>query len=247
MILVEQRISDRRILKLIRKWLKVGVVEDNEYRESEIGSPQGSSISPLLSNIYLNYFDSIWDKYYKHLGTLVRFADDFIIISKAKKDIYHAYSAVKKIFERLELQLHPDKTRFVNMWGGEEGFDFLGFHHRRSLVESWRGKWFHTTIQIPTKKAMKSIREKMKGVLSSRTTLKMDMYDLVQTMNRKIVGLRNYYNLKYAHKQLNKIDWYIIQRFTIWYNNKKQRRPRHRGVKEVINKLNEMGLMKLCY
>ncbi|WP_242865921.1 reverse transcriptase domain-containing protein [Desnuesiella massiliensis] len=65
MILVEQRISDRRILKLIRKWLKIGVVERDRYEESEIGSPQGASISPLLSNIYLNYFDTVWDRYYR--------------------------------------------------------------------------------------------------------------------------------------------------------------------------------------
>lgn len=245
MLLVEQRVSDRRILKLIRKWLKIGIVEDNEYTESEIGSPQGSSISPLLSNIYLNYFDVVWDKYYKHLGTLVKFADDFIIISRTKKEIYHAYNAVKKIFEKLELELHPDKTRFVNMWDGKEGFDFLGFHHRRNLVESGKGQKFNTTIQVPTQKAMKSMRKKIKEVLRNRSTLKMDMYDLVQTMNKKIVGLKNYYNLKYAGKQLNKIDWYIIQRFTIWYNNKKQRRPRYRGLKEVMNILNEMGLKKL--
>ena len=116
MILVEQRISDRRILKLIRKWLKVGVVENDRYEQSEIGSPQGASISPLLSNIYLNYFDMIWDRYYKHLGTLVKFADDFIIISRTKKEIYHAYNAVKEIFERLEPELNLEKTRFVNMW-----------------------------------------------------------------------------------------------------------------------------------
>lgn len=91
------------------------------------------------------------------------------------------------------------------------------------------------------------MRNKIKEVPSNSSTLKMDMYDLVQTMNKKIIELRNYYNLKYAGKQLNKIDWYIIQRFTIWYNNKKQRRPRHRGIKEAINKLNEMGLKKLAY
>jgi RNA-directed DNA polymerase len=245
MILIEQRISDRRILKLITKWLKAGVIENGQFYESELGCPQGSPISPLLSNIYLNYFDNVWDKYYKHLGTLVKFADDFIIISRTKKEVHHAYNAVQKIFERLELQLHPNKTKFVNMWDGKEGFDFLGFHHRRSLVENSKGQRFNTTIQIPNKKAMKNMKEKIKEVLGRRSNLKMDMYDLVQTMNKKIIGLKNYYNLKYADKQLNKIDWYIIQRFTIWYNNKKQRRPRHRGIKEVIYKLNEMGLVKL--
>ncbi len=105
------------------------------------------------------------------------------------------------------------------MWDGIEGFDFLGFHHRRSLVESGKGQRFNTTIQVPTKKAMKSMRQKIKEVLSNRATLKMDMHDLVQIINRKVVGFRNYYNLKYAGKQLNKIGWYIIQRFTIGYNN----------------------------
>ncbi|MCI1944045.1 group II intron maturase-specific domain-containing protein [Clostridium luticellarii] len=89
------------------------------------------------------------------------------------------------------------------------------------------------------------MRRKIKEVLGNRSNLKMDMYDLVQIMNKKIVGLKNYYNLKYSGKQLNKIDWYIIERLTIWYNNKKQCRPRHRGVKEVMNKLNEIGLRKL--
>lgn len=131
------------------------------------------------------------------------------------------------------------------MWDGKEGFDFLGFHHRRSLVENGKGQRFNTTIQVPTQKAMKSMRDKVRKVLNSRATLKMDMYDLVQKMNKKIVGLRNYYNLKYAGKQLNKIDCYIIQKFTIWYNNKKQRKPPHRGLREVMNILNEMGLKKL--
>lgn len=246
MVLLEKRISDRRILKLITKWLRVGVIQDNKYIKSELGSPQGA-ISPLLSNIYLNYFDSIWDKYYKHLGTLVRFADDFVVISRTKKEINHVYKAVKGIFKLLELELHPDKTRFVNMFSGEDGFDFLGFHHRRSLVENRKGIKYTTTTQVPNKRAMESMRDKIKVVLANRATLKMDMYDLVEIMNRKIIGFRNYYNIRYSERQLSKIDWYIIQRFTIWYNNKKQIRRKFKGIKEVRNKLNKMGIKKLCY
>ena len=83
--LIEERISDKRILKLIKKWLKCGMIENGEYKISDIGAPQGGSISPLLSNIYLNYFDVVWEKHCSHLGELVRYADDFIIISKTKK------------------------------------------------------------------------------------------------------------------------------------------------------------------
>lgn len=245
-ILIEQRINDRRVVKLITKWLKAGIMKDGKYEESEIGAPQGSPISPLLSNIYLNYVDTIWNKYYKNLGTLVRYADDFIIISKTKKEINHAYKAVKKILEILELELHPEKTRFVNMWDGKDGFDFLGFHHKRSKIRSRKGKEYSTTIQIPKKKAMEAMREKIREVLGNRSRIKMSMYDLVQIINKKVIGLRNYYKLKYANRQLHKIDCYIIERFTIWYNNKIQRKRRHRGINEIINKLNKIGLARLC-
>jgi group II intron reverse transcriptase/maturase len=76
LLLVERRISDRRIIKLIRKWLKAGVMKDGVFAESDIGSPQGGVISPLLANIYLDYLDTVWEKYYRHLGKLIRFADD---------------------------------------------------------------------------------------------------------------------------------------------------------------------------
>ena len=135
MKLVSQRISDRRILKLVEKWLKVGFIEQGERYESVIGSPQGGVISPLLSNIYLNYLDTVWEKYYKHLGTLVRYCDDFVVICRTKKDINHSYHAISDIMKRLEIELHPEKTRFVNLWDGKEGFDFLGFHHRRKMIE----------------------------------------------------------------------------------------------------------------
>ncbi|SFM42272.1 group II intron reverse transcriptase/maturase, partial [Pelosinus propionicus] len=129
MKLVEMRVNDRRILKLLRQWLEAGIMQEDGYQASEKGSPQGGVISPLLANIYLHYLDSMWEKYGTHLGKLVRYADDFVIICRLKKGAEQALKLVGAIIERLELTLHPEKTKLVSMWGGKEGFDFLGMHH----------------------------------------------------------------------------------------------------------------------
>ena len=248
MILVKQRISDRRILKLIEKWLKCGVMENGEYSDSTIGSPQGGSISPLLSLIYLNYFDVVWEKYYSNLGRLVKYADDFIIISKSRDDIQHAHKAVVQIFDRLELQLHPEKTRVVNLWGGIESFDFLGFRHINTIMKRKRNTTYHRMTQIPTSRAMESMRAKIKTVFSSRATLGNDIKDMVKTINRKLTGFKNYYALNYrAKQQLKKIDWYLTLRFTIWYRNKKQLRYRCRYTGELMLKLKRLKLGHVSY
>jgi len=218
MLMVKQRISDRRVLKMIWKWLKAGVMEDGKYMESELGSPQGGVISPLLANIYLHYLDLKWELHYKHLGKLIRYCDDFVIICRTKKEAEHALKVVKSIMQRLELELHPDKTRLVSMWNGNEGFDFLGFHHRRKVSETSKGQKFNETHQFQSRKAMQKMRDNIKRVFASKATLLLDIHKMIEILNPKIIGMRNYYGLKNAGKQLNKIDWYIIKKFTLWYN-----------------------------
>jgi RNA-directed DNA polymerase len=182
------------------------------------------------------------------LGTLVKYADDFVIISKSRKDIQHAHRAVIQIFNRLELELHPEKTKVINLWGGKEGFDFLGFHHRITIVKTKHNANYHAMTQIPTSRAMKSMREKIKKIFSNRGTLGNDIKDMVKTINRKITGFKNYYALNYiAKQQLKKIDWYLTLRFTIWYRNKKQLKYRCRYTGELIIKLKRLGLGHLSY
>jgi len=96
MKLVQMRISDRRMLKLIRQWLEAGMMEEGAVRRSELGTLQGGVISPLLANIYLNYFDLLWERHGKEVGELTRYADDLVVVCKTKKDALHAYKLIRR-------------------------------------------------------------------------------------------------------------------------------------------------------
>lgn len=246
MKLVEMRLTDRRVLKLLRQWLKAGVMSDGKYQESETGSPQGGVISPLLANIYLHCLDVMWEKHGSHLGKLVRYADDLVVICKTRKDADHALKLVTNIMKILELTLHPEKTKLVSMWDGKGGFDFLGMHHRRLSTETGKGQKYSTTHQFPSRKAMKKMREAVKGVLASRSTLVLDVHTLIEKLNPKIRGWRNYYGVNTARKWLNKIDWYILLRFTMWWNKKRQNKRHLSGIKNVRRMSHKLGLVKLA-
>ncbi|MED1604785.1 reverse transcriptase domain-containing protein [Cytobacillus kochii] len=100
MKLIEQRISDRKVLKLIRKWLKAGIMEEGKQRNSILGAPQGGVISPLLSNIYLNVMDTLWEKKFSHIGTLIRYADDFVVLCKTKQQALEGGQVIQAIMKK---------------------------------------------------------------------------------------------------------------------------------------------------
>ena len=107
-------------------------------RRRATGTPQGGVISPLLSNIYLHVLDRIWEDRCAHLGTLVRYADDFVVMCDTKAAVEEARQRVSTVLTRLGLELHPEKTRPVDLSRGREGFDFLGCHlHKRMSGPIW--------------------------------------------------------------------------------------------------------------
>lgn len=245
MKLIETRISDRRVLKLVRKWLHAGVMEEGNVRRSDLGTPQGGVISPLLANIYLNYFDLLWERHGSEMGELTRYADDLVVICKTKKDAQRAYDLIKLIMERLELTLHPTKTRIVGLWTGEEGFDFLGMHHRKTKAETSKGQVYHTTQQWLCRKAEERIREVVKERLAPPKMRHCTFQEHVEYLNPKIQGWRNYYSTSYSQKKMAKLDWYILQRLARWYAKKHQRSRWLSSLREVKSLSMQYGLKTL--
>jgi len=143
---LEHRIADRRVLRLIRKWLRAGVSEDGKWSRTTVGTPQGAVISPILANVFLHYVFDLWaDQWRKRHARgsviIVRYADDFVMGFQDRSDAERCLRDLRRRFEQFGLQLHPDKTRMIEFGryaaerrakrgqGRPETFDFLGFTH----------------------------------------------------------------------------------------------------------------------
>jgi RNA-directed DNA polymerase len=169
--LVELRISDRKVLKLLRQWLSAGVMEDGVESRVVAGTPQGGVISPLLSNIYLHFLDLLWTRHCAHLGELVRYADDFVVVCKSRGDCERAEARIRAILARLGLGVHPEKTRVVELFDGKEGFDFLGCYLRKRMsgrIWERQGKRVYFLNRWPSQRAMKRIRQRIKELTPRR-------------------------------------------------------------------------------
>jgi group II intron reverse transcriptase/maturase len=160
---LEHRIADRRILRLIGKWLSAGVVEDGEWSQTVEGTPQGASASPLLANVYLHYVFDLWAQWwrsrYAHGDVIiVRFADDFIVGFEHEDDARRFLADLRERFAKFGLELHPGKTRLIEFGrhaaarraarglGRPETFDFLGFTHL--CGKSKKGRFWLRRITI---------------------------------------------------------------------------------------------------
>jgi group II intron reverse transcriptase/maturase len=167
---LEHRIADRRILRLIRKWLRAGVSEDGEWSRTTVGTPQGSVISPFLANVFLHYVLDLWvrqwrQRYARGEVIIVRYADDFVMGFQYQEDAQSFLEALRKRLAQFSLELHPEKTRLIEFGrfaaerrarrgeGKPETFNFLGFTHicgktrkgaftihRRSIAKRLRAK-----------------------------------------------------------------------------------------------------------
>jgi group II intron reverse transcriptase/maturase len=204
--LIGQRVVDGSMLRIIKQSLKVGELYQGQVRSTSVGVPQGSPISPLYSNIYLNLLDQLWHKrgYPEKLGaTLHRYADDAILV--CRKSAYPALQAFEGIARRMGLKLNGEKTRITKL---TEGFDFIGF----TFVKRRSPNTGKNVIYIfPSKASQRSIRRRIKYFTKRRAPVAPDKF--VAQINEAVRGWVNYYRHTNASSAFRELQRFINIRF----------------------------------
>jgi len=251
MACLAMRITDRSVLKLIRMWLETPVVEQPDgggppkVSRSKTGTPQGGVISPLLSNIYLHWFDKV---FYRPEGPgqyakakLVRYADDFVILAR-----YQTKGLADFVESKLEqwmgLELNREKTRVVDLKQRGTRVDFLGYTFRYD--DDWYGRRRRHLSVLPSKKALKKQRAALRELTRSRYNFK-PLPEVIQAVNRSLQGWAAYFRIGYPGDAYRNLNYYVQQRFRIHLARRSQRRYRVPEGMSLYAHLRQLGLRPL--
>ncbi|MFI6731259.1 group II intron reverse transcriptase/maturase [Streptomyces sp. R-74717] len=212
-----RRVVDRSVLKLIRAWLRMGVLEGGVTSPTGAGTPQGSPISPLLANIALHVLDEAWREHGRRLGELVRYCDDFVVLSPTRERAEQARELAAHVLGGLGMRLHPEKTGIVCLREGGQGFDFLGFHHRK--VESWKRRGRFYLQRWPSARALGVLRDKVRAATSSSRTER-PVAAVVADLNPVLRGWAAYFRNGNSGRKFNAVDGYVHERLAIFASRK---------------------------
>jgi len=227
MNLVQRRISDPRVLKLLKGWLKAGVMENGVYESPDgTGTPQGCVISPLLANVYLHSLDKMFEQS-SLSGTWVRYVDDIVIASWGGGQ--HILKELRKMLARLNLELSEEKTSVVK---AEDGFDFLGVHFKLCPVAKPIRKLEKVCHVWPSDRSMKRIREKIRKKIGRRYSMSLE--EMIEELNPMLRGWHNYHKAVDPRQQrILKLNGYLWDRLRGFlrrkYNDETRGRKRLRG------------------
>lgn len=220
MRVIAQRVADGQILRVIRQWLRCGVMEEGLVRYETTGTPQGGVISPLLANAYLNELDKRWiasgmTARHGPNAQVVRYADDLVVLTD--KDPKLALGTLRRFLGDLGLELHPDKTKLVDADKGS--FDFLGFNFRKVAN---REKTKRVALIMPSKKAQKSLRAKIRELTRRERNEKAEA--VVQEINPVIRGWVNYFRIGNSSNVFHEVRAHIGKRLMRYVRSKQHRR-----------------------
>jgi RNA-directed DNA polymerase len=248
MACVAMRVADRTVLKLIRMWLETPVVEQNDgggppkVSRSKTGTPQGGVISPLLSNIYLHWFDKV---FYRLDGPgqwanakLVRYADDFVVLARHQSQKLAQFIETK-LEQWMGLELNREKTRVVDLKQVGASLDFLGYTFRYDR-DRHRGSYRYLNI-VPSKKALKKQRAALRDLTSSRFCFK-PIPALIEDLNRNLQGWAAYFRFGYPSQAYGNLNYYVQQRLRIHLRRRSQRPYRAPKDKSLYAHLRALGL-----
>jgi RNA-directed DNA polymerase len=238
---VEERISDRRLLALLRAFLRAGVMEHGSVRRPVTGTAQGGVISPLMCNVYLHRLDRAWRGAY---GTLARYADDALVMCRSKGQAVAALARLTDLLADLGLTPKAAKTRIVQLTVGGEGVDFLGFHHRlvRSRVARGTGG-FTYLARWPSRKAMQHARDRIR-FMTMRARLAAPVEQVVQEINLFLRGWAGYFRYGNSARAFDKIRNYALMRLALFIG-KRHQCGRAWGFAQVYRSPNALGLISL--
>lgn len=242
---LEHRIADRRILRLIHKWLKAGVSEEGKWSKTEVGTPQGAVISPVLANIYLHYVYDLWLQHWRESAAkgdviAVRYADDTVVGFQYKHEADRFLNALQERMRKFGLEIHPEKTRLIEFGrfatenrekrgeGKPETFNFLGFTH--ICGKSLKGKFLVIRNTIT-----KRLRAKLQEVKEELLRRRHEHVAVLGTWLRAVV--QGYFNYHAVPGNIFQLAAFRTQVTRLWYRALKRRSQRSKLTWDRFGKL----------